>query len=124
MPKILVDVTTVDMTTSILGVKVSSPICIAPTAMQRMAHPDGECATSRAAAKHDTLMTLSSWSTTALEDVAAAGGPGKFRYYFTSLHFASLALIMCVQVVPAVRVQGPSSDPRPGPPRRESVRTP
>ena len=81
MPKILVDVTHVDMSTTILGQRVSSPICIAPTAMQRMAHPDGECATSRAAARHDTLMTLSSWSTTALEDVAAAGGPKGYRWF-------------------------------------------
>ena len=47
------------------------------TAMQRMAHHDGELATSRAAANSDTLMTLSSWSTTALEDVAGAAPYGK-----------------------------------------------
>ncbi len=49
MPKILIDVTKVNTATTILGERVSSPICIAPTAMQKMAHPDGECATSRAA---------------------------------------------------------------------------
>lgn len=37
--------------TTVLGEKVASPICIAPTAMQRMAHNDGECATSKAAAR-------------------------------------------------------------------------
>ena len=51
LPKILVDVTKVDTHTTVLGERVSSPICIAPTAMQQMAHPDGERATSRAAAK-------------------------------------------------------------------------
>lgn len=51
LPKVLVDVTKVDTTTTVLGERVSSPICIAPTAMQKMAHPDGECATSKAAAK-------------------------------------------------------------------------
>ena len=81
MPKILVDVTNIDMSTTVLGVKISSPICIAPTAMQRMAHPLGECATSKAAARQDTLMTLSSWSTTALEEVAAAGGPKGYRWF-------------------------------------------
>ena len=51
LPKILVDVTKVDTHTTVLGERVSSPICVAPTAMQQMAHPDGERATSRAAAK-------------------------------------------------------------------------
>lgn len=51
------------------------------TAMQRMAHDTGECATAKASAKAGTLMTLSSWSTTALEDVAKAGGPGGKRWF-------------------------------------------
>jgi len=80
MPKTLIDVSTVDTTTTVLGEKISSPICIAPTAMQRMAHNDGEQATSRAAGRHNTLMTLSSWSTTPLEDVANAA-PGKYRWF-------------------------------------------
>jgi (S)-2-hydroxy-acid oxidase len=51
MPKVLIDVSKISVKTTILGDPVDSPICIAPTAMQQMAHPDGECATSRAAAK-------------------------------------------------------------------------
>ena len=55
VPRALVDVSSVSTTTSILGCRVSSPICIAPTAMQRMAHPDGELATARAASKYCLL---------------------------------------------------------------------
>ena len=51
MPKILIDVSKINTETTILGDKIASPICIAPTAMQRMAHADGEIATSKAAAK-------------------------------------------------------------------------
>ncbi|MQM05480.1 hypothetical protein Taro_038290, partial [Colocasia esculenta] len=40
-PRILIDVTKIDMTTTVLGYKISMPIMIAPTAMQKMAHPDG-----------------------------------------------------------------------------------
>mmetsp|Transcript_16282 Transcript_16282/g.14711 ORF Transcript_16282/g.14711 Transcript_16282/m.14711 type:complete len:397 (+) Transcript_16282:85-1275(+) len=80
MPRALIDVSIVNTETTILGVKVASPICIAPTAMQKMAHPDGELATSRAAAASNTLMTLSSWSTTALEEVAAAA-PSGYRWF-------------------------------------------
>lgn len=76
LPRVLVDVTNVDTKTTILGDPVDSPICVAPTAMQQMAHPDGEMATSKAASRHNTLMTLSSWSTISLEDVASAAPTG------------------------------------------------
>ena len=81
-PRILRDVSRVDTKTTVLGQPVAFPICLAPTAMQRMAHPDGELATARAAGRQGTLMTLSSWSTTAVEDVGAAGpGPKWFQLY-------------------------------------------
>jgi (S)-2-hydroxy-acid oxidase len=51
MPRILIDVSKITTETTILGARIASPICIAPTAMQRMAHSDGEVATSKAAAK-------------------------------------------------------------------------
>ncbi|CAI0548487.1 unnamed protein product [Linum tenue] len=74
-PRILVDVSNIDMTTTVLGFKISMPIMIAPTAMQKMAHPDGENATARAASAADTIMTLSSWATSSVEEVASTG-PG------------------------------------------------
>ena len=46
-PRLLRDVSSVDMRTRLLGEEVAFPICVAPTAMQRMAHPDGELATAR-----------------------------------------------------------------------------
>lgn len=46
-PRVLRDVSSVDMSTTVLGQRVSMPICVAATAMQRMAHPDGETATAR-----------------------------------------------------------------------------
>lgn len=49
--------------------------------MQCMAHDTGECATAAAAAKAGALMALSSLSTTPLEDVAKAGGPGCVRWF-------------------------------------------
>ncbi|KAJ2666167.1 Hydroxyacid oxidase 1 [Coemansia sp. RSA 1199] len=71
-PRVLRDVSTIDMQTTVQGQPISSPICIAPTAMQRMAHPEGECATARASVRKDTCMILSSWSTASIEDVAAS----------------------------------------------------
>ncbi|MQL71029.1 hypothetical protein Taro_003343 [Colocasia esculenta] len=74
-PRILIDVSKIDMTTTVLGYKISMPIMIAPTAMQKMAHPDGEYATARAASAAGTIMTLSSWATSSVEEVASTG-PG------------------------------------------------
>ena len=36
-----------DISVTVLGHKLSMPICVSPTAYQAMAHPDGELATVR-----------------------------------------------------------------------------
>eukprot|EP01080_Neovahlkampfia_damariscottae_P002492 gene2492-3201_t len=68
-PRALVNVSKIDLSTTVLGQKVSTPILIAPTAMQKMCHHDGEIATAKATKKLNTLMTLSTMSTTSIEDV-------------------------------------------------------
>ncbi|XP_072970354.1 glycolate oxidase 3-like [Typha angustifolia] len=74
-PRVLIDVSNIDMSTTVLGFKISMPIMIAPSAMQKMAHPEGELATARAASAAETIMTLSSWSTCSVEEVNSTG-PG------------------------------------------------
>jgi (S)-2-hydroxy-acid oxidase len=73
MPRILRDVANVDMSTTIFGSKVSMPFGFAPAAMHCLAHPDGEVATSTAAAKAGIAMGLSNWATKSLEEVIDAG---------------------------------------------------
>ncbi|KAL2823572.1 FMN-dependent dehydrogenase [Aspergillus cavernicola] len=73
MPRILRDVTEVDTSTTIFGSKVTMPFGFSPAAMHCLAHPDGEVATSRAAAKAGIAMGLSHWATKSLEEVIAAG---------------------------------------------------
>jgi 4-hydroxymandelate oxidase len=70
--KVLVDVSSRDMSTTLFGQKVACPILIAPTAFHKLAHPEGELATARAAVSAGTIMTLSSLSTTSIEEVAEA----------------------------------------------------
>ncbi|PWY80866.1 FMN-dependent alpha-hydroxy acid dehydrogenase [Aspergillus sclerotioniger CBS 115572] len=70
-PRVLLDVSKIDTTTTILGHKTALPIGIAPSAMQRLAGGEGEMDIAAAAAKMKLNMTLSSQSTTSLEDVAA-----------------------------------------------------
>jgi isopentenyl diphosphate isomerase/L-lactate dehydrogenase-like FMN-dependent dehydrogenase len=82
-PRVLVDVSTVSTATSVLGTEVSMPILVAPTAIQRLAHPDGEPGMARAAAAAGTLMCLSTLATASPFEVAAAapGAPRWFQLY-------------------------------------------
>jgi 4-hydroxymandelate oxidase len=63
------------------GTPASWPVLIAPTAFHRLAHPDGEAATARAAAATGTIMIVSMASTVAVEDVAATGAALWFQLY-------------------------------------------
>ena len=72
-PRVLVDVSEIETRTTVLGDEVMMPVLAAPTAIQRLAHPDGELATARGAALAGTVMCLSSLSNTPLEEVAGAG---------------------------------------------------
>jgi isopentenyl diphosphate isomerase/L-lactate dehydrogenase-like FMN-dependent dehydrogenase len=81
-PRMLVNVETCDLGTTVLGMPVSMPILVAPTADHCLAHPEGECATAQAAGRAETLMVVSTSATTRLEDVAqAASGPLWFQLY-------------------------------------------
>ncbi|KAJ2943768.1 hypothetical protein O0L34_g8088 [Tuta absoluta] len=71
-PKCLVGVSNCDLKTTVLGHEVSMPVGISPTAMQRMAHPDGELANVRAAQEENVVFTLSTIATSSIEEVAEA----------------------------------------------------
>src|SRR5512140_1756800 len=70
--RVMVDVAKRDTSTTVLGARVGMPVLLAPTAFHKLAHPEGELATVRAAGAQGTAMILSSLSTTRVEDVAAA----------------------------------------------------
>ncbi|XP_005991149.1 hydroxyacid oxidase 1 [Latimeria chalumnae] len=78
-PRMLRDVSEVDLSTLVLGQRVRMPICVAATAMQCMAHPDGETATVKACRSQGTGMMLSSWATSTIEEVADAA-PDALRW--------------------------------------------
>lgn len=84
-PRVLVDVSRIDMATTLLGTPVSMPIGVAPSAVHGAAHDEGECATARAAGATGALMVASTESTRTLEDIArAATGPLWFQLYFST----------------------------------------
>jgi 4-hydroxymandelate oxidase len=85
-PRMLVDVSRVSTAATVLGADVSMPMLVAPTAFQRMAHPDGETATARGAAAVGTIMCLSTIATATIEQVAAAAPDGArwFQLYWST----------------------------------------
>lgn len=82
LPQTLRDVSTVDQSTSLLGLTLRLPVVLSPTGMSRLFHHDAETAVARAAQRFGTLYTLSTMGTTTLEDVASLGdGARMFQVY-------------------------------------------
>lgn len=75
-PRVLVDVSSVDPSTTLLGSGSGFPLAIAPMAVHGLAHPDGEVAVARAADAADVPFALSTMSSCSIEDVAAAAPAG------------------------------------------------
>jgi isopentenyl diphosphate isomerase/L-lactate dehydrogenase-like FMN-dependent dehydrogenase len=84
-PRVLVDVATVSTAATVLGTEIAFPLLVAPTAFQRLADPEGELATARAAAAAGTIMTLSTLSSVSPGELAAAapGAPQWFQLYWS-----------------------------------------
>ena len=84
-PRRLVDVSKVDMSVEILGVKYDSPIVVAPIGGQKSFHEEGEIATARGAKPGNHLQILSTATTSTPEDVTAArGAPIWYQLYATN----------------------------------------
>lgn len=71
-PRVLRDVSALDLSTTVLGTQVSLPVLIAPCGGHKRAHPDGELATYRAAAACGTILAVSANSNTSFEDLSKA----------------------------------------------------
>ncbi|KAB8234238.1 alpha-hydroxy acid oxidase [Aspergillus alliaceus] len=91
-PRTLVNVEDIDMSSEIFGAKrrrsftwVPLPFSFGPTGMQRLAHPDGALATSRAAASRNLGMVLAMHSTVSLEDVSRQGSANPYGIHMIML---------------------------------------
>ncbi len=80
-PRVLRDVANVDLTTTMLGTEVSSPVLVAPTGYQRQTHREGEAGVARAAAQAGALFVLSTRASCTLDEIAAVAGPWWLQVY-------------------------------------------
>lgn len=139
-PRVLVKIPGIDTSTDIFGSRVSFPLGFSPTALHELAHPDGEAATSRAAANMGIAMALSTYATTPLEDVAAQGtGQNPYAIQLTIPKERSIAVQMIRRAegrfsrdcrlgladwLPSCRIQGHFSDGGLPDPRHQVQRIP
>ena len=71
-PRVLRDVSRLDLSTTALGCKIELPVMIAPCGGHKRAHPEGELATYRAAARCGTVFAISANASSSFEDLARA----------------------------------------------------
>jgi 4-hydroxymandelate oxidase len=81
LPRVLRGPATRELAVSLLGTDITMPVVIAPTAFHRLAHPEGERLTARAAAAAGTIMIISMGSTVAVEEITEAGGRGLIPWF-------------------------------------------
>ncbi len=86
VPRMLRDVATRDLSTTVLGTAMPAPLMLAPIGVQKVVHDDGELASARAAAAVGAPMIVSTASHFSLEEIAAAGGeaPRWFQLYWAN----------------------------------------
>jgi 4-hydroxymandelate oxidase len=93
-PRCLVDVTGCDPSTTLLGAALGAPVGVAPMAYHRLAHPEGEVATARAAGEAGALFTVSIFASRTLEEIAAAAsGPLWLQLYWLRRRDALVELV-------------------------------
>lgn len=81
-PRVLVDVTRVTTETTVLNQTLSFPVLLAPTALNRLGHAEGEVAAVRAAGSAGTIMVASTAASSTIEEITeAAKGPVWFQLY-------------------------------------------
>jgi 4-hydroxymandelate oxidase len=85
-PRVLRDVGTVSVSTTILGTPVRTPVLVAPMAQQIAAHPDGEVAMGGAVAATGSLMGVSTNTGVRFAEIARTGAPWRFQVYVTRDH--------------------------------------
>ncbi|CAG8696958.1 8882_t:CDS:1 [Dentiscutata erythropus] len=79
-PRVMRDVTHVNMSTKILGHYSSFPLYITATALGKLGHPEGEVVLTRAAYSHKIIQMVPTLSSCSMEEVANACGKGQVLF--------------------------------------------
>ena len=115
-PRFLVDIQERNLSTTVLGQKISFPVMIAPAGSHQVAHPEGELATARAAGAAGTLMAQSTSSNSSMEEIAEVStGPLWFQLYHRGYDLTEMLVRRAEQaghVAICLTVDTPTSGPK------------
>lgn len=81
-PRVLFDVSQIDLSTELFGQKLYSPILVAPMARHRRAHPDGELATVQGAGAAKTVLIVSRDASYPIDQIAARASAPLWRQIY------------------------------------------
>ncbi|CRG85435.1 L-lactate dehydrogenase (cytochrome) [Talaromyces islandicus] len=79
-PRVMRNVRSIDMRTTVQGTDLSFPLFVSPAAMARMIHPDGECAIARACESKGIMQGVSNNSSFSVEELVQAAPNGSFFF--------------------------------------------
>mmetsp|Transcript_20136 Transcript_20136/g.28089 ORF Transcript_20136/g.28089 Transcript_20136/m.28089 type:complete len:483 (-) Transcript_20136:424-1872(-) len=79
-PRVMVNVRDIDMSTTILGYPCAFPVMIAPTALAKLAHPDGEKCYCRGAGNMDIIQVVPTLGSLTVEEITAVKKPGQTHF--------------------------------------------
>jgi isopentenyl diphosphate isomerase/L-lactate dehydrogenase-like FMN-dependent dehydrogenase len=103
-PRLLRDVSQIDLSTTFLGLPLALPIMIAPMGSTYLLHPEGDVALARAAGRMGTIHWLTTMTASPPEEVAAAAsGPLVFQLYLRGDNAWCEALLRRIEALPAFR---------------------
>ncbi|PVH22700.1 hypothetical protein CXQ85_005274 [Candidozyma haemuli] len=95
-PRVLVDISDVDLSTTLMGSPAAVPFYSSATAQGKLGHPDGECSIARGCGKEGVIQMISNYSSYPLADIVDAAEkdqPQWFQLYYenqsTSKQFVS-----------------------------------
>lgn len=105
-PRVFVDCTKCDTTTSFLGHKVNLPIYVSPAAMARLAHPDGEYGIAQACATYGAMQLISNNASMTPEQIVADAAPEQvfgWQLYVQNERAKSEAQLARIAKLPAIK---------------------
>jgi 4-hydroxymandelate oxidase len=92
-PRVLTDVSTVDISTTVLGTPIDVPVLVAPTTLQRQADPDGESAMAAGVAAAGSVLGVSSNAGTTFAEIGAVGAPWWLQIYVVKNRDVTLRML-------------------------------
>jgi len=80
-PRVLIDVSKIDISSTILGLPSSAPFYVTATALGKLAHPDGECAITRACFAEGIVQMIPTLSSCSMDEQCKAAQAGQIQFF-------------------------------------------